>query len=183
MVKQHTIASWLIQRTQCRTKNTVRPLEVQALVCVVAGKGIRVEQVVGGAPRGSLRHVKDQNSVPPHIHDVHERPIALAIAHVDHEIRVQRTLQHLLGGERIGEHLLVGGEVEGDNFRWTELLQVGESVHDARVDDPETVALVDGHAVDGEEAIAVGVRGRGVSGPVGVWCEGWGVCEGWQLDG
>lgn len=50
MIKKHSIARRFVQRTQTRSKNTVSPLEVDALIAVIAGEWIGIVEVILRAP-------------------------------------------------------------------------------------------------------------------------------------
>lgn len=183
MIKQHPITSWFIQRTQCCAKNAICPLKIQSLISVVTCKWIWIVQIIWSAPRSSLCHVKNHQSIAPNIHDIDESSIAFTIADIDDNVRVERALQNLIGREWISDDLLIGGQVKSDNFRWTQLLEICESVDNAWIDDPQSITLVDCHAINRQKAITVGICGRCVSGPVGIRCESGRLSEGGKIDG
>lgn len=59
------------------------------------------------------------------------------------------------------------------------MLEIGKSIYDAGIDDPEAIAFVNDHSVDGEESVAVWVGSGGVRLPIWVWSEGWRLSKGW----
>lgn len=62
MEVKHSVAGWLVERAQRCAEHSVRPLEAQVLVSVIAGERIGVIQVISCAPARRLRHVEHQNA-------------------------------------------------------------------------------------------------------------------------
>lgn len=180
---KNAVAGWLVQGAERGAKHAVRPLEVDALVGVVAVKGVRVVKVVGRPPAGRLLHVEDNDAVPPHVHHVHEAAVALAVPDVNDQVGVKRALQNLIWWELVNQYLSVGCEIEGNDLGWAELLQIRQRIDDARVDDKEAAALVDRHAINGQQSAAVWIGGWGVSGPIWIRFKSWALAKGWKLDG
>lgn len=145
---KNAVTGWLVQGAQRRTEHAVSPLEVDALVGVVAVEGVRVVEVIGRSPASRLLHVVHHDAVPPNIHHVHEAAVAFAISDVNDQVGVQRALQNLIRWELVNQHLTVGCEIEGHDLGWAELLQIFQRVDDPGVDDEKSSALVNRHAVN-----------------------------------
>lgn len=182
MVIKNAVTSWLVQRTQRSAEHSVCPLEVDSLVVVVAVKGVRIVEVMGCPPASRLLHVEHDYSVPPHIHHVHKPAIAFSVPDINDQVCVQRALQNLIWWELVAQHLLVACQIEGNDLRRAELLQICQSVDDPGIDDKKTSAFVDRHAINRKQSAAIRVGCWGVRRPVWIWLKCWALTECWKLN-
>lgn len=87
----------------------------------------------------------------------------IAIPYIYRDIRVQRVLFDLGLGQWIAHNHLIVAQIEGYDFRWTDLIQLDRSIHDARIDGPQSIALdIDCGAIDGYQLGAVRIVGAAV---------------------
>lgn len=155
MEVKHPITCWLIQWTQRTPKHAIGPLEIYVRVIVIAVEGTRVIEVVGGSPARRLFDVVNEDSVSPHVHHINESAITLAVSNIDDDVGVQRSLKNLIGWKLVRQNLLIRVKVEGDNFRWAKLLQIGQSVDDTGINHKQPAALINRHSVDRQKSRAV----------------------------
>lgn len=120
----------------------VGPLEPDAVQLVPGRQGIGVEEGMLDSEGGVLEEVVHHDTVPPDVAQVSHRGAAVVVPDVHRDVDVQGVLFDLLVRQSVLSDEVVGAQVEDEYGRWTHLLGPYGELRFARIENPQSIALV-----------------------------------------